>query len=146
MRFVVTGGAGFFGSVLLDFLSEAGHEVLSIDCINDKEVDARYYTAQVDVADRDALKKAIQAFGKVDGIFHLAAVLAHDPGTRPQKLKKGPAPRFHAATAEMRRLLWEAYAEFVAKFRDAAEKLRAGDRNAVFPPGCFPPALPFVPG
>jgi hypothetical protein len=45
----------------------------------------------------------------------------------------------------MRRLLWEAYAEIVGKFRDAAEKLRAGDRNAVFPPGFFPPALPFVP-
>jgi hypothetical protein len=75
-----------------------------------------------------------------------AAVLAHDPLTRPEKLKKGPAPFFHAATAEMRRLLWEGYAEFVGKFRDAAEKLRAGDRTAVFPPGCFPPALPFVPG
>jgi hypothetical protein len=39
------------------------------------------------------------------------------------------APLFHAATAEMRRLLWEAYAEFVGRFRDAAEKLRAGDRT-----------------
>jgi len=75
-----------------------------------------------------------------------AAVLAQDPLTRPGKLKKGPAPLFHAATAEMRRVLWEAYAEFVGKFRDAAEKLRAGDRTAVFPSGCFPPALPFVPG
>jgi hypothetical protein len=45
-----------------------------------------------------------------------AAVLAHDPLTRPQKLKKGPAPLFHAATAEMRRFLWEAYAEFVGRF------------------------------
>jgi putative transposase len=75
-----------------------------------------------------------------------AAILSRDPHARPGKLKKGPAPLFHAATAEMRRFLWEAYAEFVAKFRDAAEKLRAGDRSVVFPPGCFPPALPFVPG
>jgi hypothetical protein len=74
------------------------------------------------------------------------AVLAHHPHDRPEKLKRGPAPLFHAATAEMRTFLWSLYAEFVGRFRDAAEKLRAGDRNAVFPPGCFPPALPFVPG
>jgi hypothetical protein len=30
------------------------------------------------------------------------AVLAHHPHDRPEKLKKGPAPLFHAATAEMR--------------------------------------------
>ena len=46
----------------------------------------------------------------------------------------------------MRQFLWRVYAEFVGKFRDAAEKLRAGDLSAVFPRGCFPPALPFVPG
>jgi hypothetical protein len=38
------------------------------------------------------------------------------------------------------------YFRFVAAFRDAAERLRAGDLGARFPPGSFPPALPFVPG
>ena len=28
----------------------------------------------------------------------------------------------------------------------ASERLKAGDRNAPFPIGCFPPALPFVGG
>jgi len=42
--------------------------------------------------------------------------------------------------------LYDAYAWFVAAFRDASEKLCAGDRAARFPPGSFPPALPFVPG
>jgi Transposase IS200 like len=74
------------------------------------------------------------------------ALLAHHPHDRPEKLKKGPAPLFHAASAEMRQFLWSIYAEFVGRFRDAAEKLRAGDLKAVFPPGCFRPALPFVPG
>jgi hypothetical protein len=41
---------------------------------------------------------------------------------------------------------WNAYALFVAAYRDAAEKLRAGVRNVVFPIGSFPPALPFVDG
>ena len=44
-----------------------------------------------------------------------------------------------------RQEMWDAYSWFVGAFRQAAEKLKAGDRNAAFPPGCFPPALPFVP-
>ena len=56
------------------------------------------------------------------------------------------APLFLAASESMWRTLYEAYAWFVAAFRDAAEKLRAGDRAAPFPRGSFPPALPFVGG
>jgi hypothetical protein len=75
-----------------------------------------------------------------------AAILSRHPHERPKKPKRSPAPRFHALSATVRRELWEAYRLFVAAFRQAAEKLRAGDRNAVFPPGSFPPALPFVEG
>jgi hypothetical protein len=46
----------------------------------------------------------------------------------------------------MFKALWEAYAWFVGTYRMAVERLLNGDRNAVFPEGCFPPALPFVPG
>jgi hypothetical protein len=42
--------------------------------------------------------------------------------------------------------MYEAYAGFVAAFREAAEKLRGGDRMARFPEGSFPPGLPFVRG
>jgi len=45
---------------------------------------------------------------------------------------------------KVRKTLWEAYGLFLAAFREAAEKLRAGDRSAAFPPGSFPPRLPFV--
>ncbi len=72
------------------------------------------------------------------------AVSRRSPETRPAKSKKSPAPRFHAATKAMRKLLWEAYALFVAAFREAAELLRSGDRTARFPVGSFPPGLPFV--
>jgi hypothetical protein len=37
-----------------------------------------------------------------------------------------------------------AYGLFLAAFREAAERLKAGDRVARFPTGCFPPGLPFV--
>jgi hypothetical protein len=46
----------------------------------------------------------------------------------------------------VRRELWNAYSLFVAAYRDAAEKLKTGIRDVVFPQGCFPPSLPFVGG
>jgi putative transposase len=72
------------------------------------------------------------------------AILAQNPLQRPKKTKKSPAPAFHAASKTVRRELWNAYALFVSAYRDAAEKLRAGIRDVVFPRGSFPPALPFV--
>jgi putative transposase len=75
-----------------------------------------------------------------------AAVLAQDPLRQPKKTKKSPAPAFHAASKAVRRELWNAYSLFVAAYRDAAEKLKAGIRDVVFPRGSFPPALPFVGG
>lgn len=74
------------------------------------------------------------------------AVLAQHPHHRPDAIAKSPAPLVHAATQAARRVFQEAYAWFVAAFRQAAERLRQGDRGAVFPAGSFPPALPFVPG
>jgi REP element-mobilizing transposase RayT len=74
------------------------------------------------------------------------AVLGQDPHHRPAKLKKSPAPFVHAVSKAVRREFWEAYSWVVAAYRKAAERLSAGDREAVFPPGCFPPALPFVGG
>lgn len=75
-----------------------------------------------------------------------AAILSRHPHYRPKKPKRSPAPMFHALSAVVRRELWEAYRLFVAAFQQAAEKLRAGDRNAAFPRGSFPPALPYVGG
>jgi REP element-mobilizing transposase RayT len=72
------------------------------------------------------------------------AILAQDPLDRPEAPKKSPAPLFHVFRREARKALWEAYAWFVAAFREAAEKLQAGDLAAKFPIGSFPPHLPFV--
>ena len=76
--------------------------------------------------------------------FGAEAALKLDPETRPDRSKKSPAPLFHAATRTVRKALWEAYALFVAAFREASEHLRSGDRTARFPVGSFPPRLPFV--
>ena len=65
-----------------------------------------------------------------------------DEQTRPAKPKKSPAPLFHAFTRRIRRELYEAYHLFLAAFRDAADRLRAGDRNASFPWEAFRLACP----
>ena len=66
------------------------------------------------------------------------------PHTEPGKTKKSPAPRFHAASKAAREAFRKAYGLFLAAFREAAERLKGGDRTAKFPNGCFPPGLPFV--
>ncbi|HYG62494.1 MAG TPA: transposase [Thermoanaerobaculia bacterium] len=71
-------------------------------------------------------------------------VRRQQPHTRPNRTKKSPAPLFHTASKRAYLALREAYSRFVAAFRDASEKLRAGDRLVEFPEGSFPPALPFV--
>jgi len=73
-----------------------------------------------------------------------SAVQGQHPFDRPKKTKRSPAPLFHAASKAVRRELYAMYGWFVATFREAAEKLRAGDRTARFLAGSFPPALPFV--
>ena len=73
-------------------------------------------------------------------------ILKQDPLSRPRHSKHSPVPFCHAASRDWRHLLRAAYAEFVAAFRRAAERLRLGDRDVQFPQGSFPPPLPFVGG
>jgi len=99
---------------------------------------------------RDSIKTAWRAGSWADrearGVEPLGveAILRQDPHTRPNQTKKSAAPAYHAASKAARKSFWEAYSAFVAAFREAADRLRAGDRTARFPLGSFPPALPFV--
>jgi hypothetical protein len=76
-------------------------------------------------------------------VLGAATLQKQHPHTQPNRIKKSPAPRFHAYAVAVRRSLRNAYSAFVAAYRIAAEKLRGGDRGDRFPEGCFPPALPF---
>ena len=78
--------------------------------------------------------------------FGAAAILAQDPVSRPERIKKSPAPLFHTVSKVMRHYFYEGFAWFVAGYRTAAEKLQRGDPAPRFPVGSFPPALPFVGG
>ncbi len=99
-------------------------------------------TELIEAIERDAANER-----KLKGIRPLGrgAVLAQDPHHRPALAASSPAPLVHAATRVARLAFRDVYAAFVAAFRDAAERLRRGDRSACFPPGSFPPGMPFVP-
>jgi hypothetical protein len=75
-----------------------------------------------------------------------AKILAQDPWTRPERVKRSPAPLLHAASKAVRQIFYEGFALFVAAYRTAAEKLQRGDPTPGFPRGSFPPAMPFVGG
>jgi len=64
---------------------------------------------------------------------------SRDPHARPYQAKMSPAPIYHAASKAARESFWEAYSTFVAAFREAADRLKAGDRTARFPLGSFRP-------
>jgi len=74
MKSLVTGGAGFIGSNLVDFLIEKGHEVIVID--NESANNDTFYwndnatNIKADITDYTSIKKF---FENVDYVFHLAA-------------------------------------------------------------------------
>ena len=79
-KILVTGGAGFVGSFLIDALIERGHEVISIDSLEDQVHKGRrplylnprceYYWARC--SDRDLLRRVLPT---IDVVFHLAAIV-----------------------------------------------------------------------
>lgn len=78
-------------------------------------------------------------------VLGAAKALRTRPYHPPEKVEGSSQPRFLAATKVAFKSLREAYQEMIAAFREASERLLAGDRDAEFPEGAVPPGLPFVP-
>jgi REP element-mobilizing transposase RayT len=72
------------------------------------------------------------------------AILRQHPHDRPQRSKRSPTPLVHAGLRKSRDAFLAAHRWFVDLYRAAAERLRMGQRDVVFPPGAFPPPAPFV--
>jgi hypothetical protein len=124
-----------------DFATEEQVILTPIPCWRHlaREQHASAVQALVDSIEADAAAER-EATGRP--CLGVAAILRQSPEATPTRFKKSPAPWFHAATKAARAALKEAFAIFLAAYRRAAERLRAGDRLVVFPPGAFPPALP----
>jgi hypothetical protein len=71
-------------------------------------------------------------------------VMRQRPHRVPKSMKRSAAKKFLAAFGQSVDELRRAYREFVVRYREASLLLRSGDRMVAFPPGCFPPRLPFV--
>jgi UDP-glucose 4-epimerase len=79
VKSVVTGGAGFIGSHLVDALAARGDEVLVLDDLSSGKrenltgaLDAGARLTELDVADAQAVFEAIEGFAP-ESVFHLAA-------------------------------------------------------------------------
>src|SRR5260370_1794823 len=94
MKILVTGGAGFIGSHLVDVLSARGDSVVVIDDFNDfydpeikranlRKTPAKIFTA--DICDQEQVNTIIQA-ERPDAIVHLASPAGVRPSLFPPPL------------------------------------------------------------
>jgi hypothetical protein len=95
------------------------------------------------------LVRGVEVQGRVERqgspVLGRTRVLAVSPHQRPKTFERRAVPRFHAVQREVRERLREAYRLFLERYREASLELREGNREAVFPGGCFPPGLPWIP-
>ena len=84
MRAIVTGGAGFIGSNIVDELVNRGHEVIVIDNESAEENDRFYWNDKaenhkIDICDYEKIEPLFEG---VDWVFHLAAQSRIQPAVK----------------------------------------------------------------
>ena len=75
-KFLVTGGAGFFGGILKRRLLGDGAEVISVDLVPDADRHPALTSLQADIRNEEGMRSLFAAH-RFDGVFHIAAMLAH---------------------------------------------------------------------
>jgi nucleoside-diphosphate-sugar epimerase len=72
MRILVTGGSGFIGTNLVEILKKAGHQILSLDPSEPRNLAHSDVWAKIDPLDRTGLLDAFSQF-EPDYVYHLGA-------------------------------------------------------------------------
>ena len=88
MKILVTGGAGYIGSVLVNKLITSGHQVKVIDDLSNgfkENIDEKADFIQGSILDNDKLNQALDG---VEVVFHLAAKIRVEEGEREPELYK----------------------------------------------------------
>ena len=75
--FLITGGAGFFGSILKKELLNKGHKCVVLDLCPDADKHENLVSVLGDIRDKELVEKLFSEY-QFDAVFHLAAMLAHD--------------------------------------------------------------------
>jgi len=82
-KVLVTGGAGFIGSNVVDLLVEKGHDVIVVDNLSTgytENLNPKAKFCNLDLLDSKLLfKKMLTEFGQIDVVFHLAALPRVEP-------------------------------------------------------------------
>lgn len=88
MRVLVTGGAGYIGSVIVEELLAAGHSVVVYDSLVKGHLDAVHPEAtfvHAQIAERDHLCKTLEAH-QIEAVIHMAALsLVPESVTHPER-------------------------------------------------------------
>jgi UDP-glucose 4-epimerase len=91
MKLLVTGGAGYIGSIVAEQLLEAGHEVTVLDNLSRGHraaVPQQAKLVEVDLLDEDATHRALQ--DGFDGVLHFAALaLVAESVAHPERYHRG---------------------------------------------------------
>ena len=74
--YLITGGAGFFGTILKKYLLSKGAKCISIDLERDDFKHENFIAYQGDINDNNLMNEIFTS-NKIDAIFHCAALLAH---------------------------------------------------------------------
>ena len=77
MKTFITGGAGFFGTVLKRYLSEKGAESVIFDLVPDRDNVPNTVAVQGDLCSASQLEDCFKKYAPFDVVFHVAAQLAH---------------------------------------------------------------------
>jgi UDP-glucose 4-epimerase len=91
MKLLVTGGAGYLGSIVADHLLDAGHEVVVLDSLyrgHRAAVPERAGFVQADLLDEAATRDAVD--GSFDAVMHFAALaLVAESVEHPERYYRG---------------------------------------------------------
>jgi UDP-glucose 4-epimerase len=110
MKLLITGGSGFFGSILKKHLQQAGHDYTNFDLLTDSTDDTAGRTFQGDLTSTEDIPRCFQQHGPFTAVVHTAAQLAHDV----------KSPQY----------LWQSNVEGTRNLADAS--IRHGVRQLIF--------------
>ena len=74
--YLLTGGSGFFGSVLKQRLLADGHSVVNVDMHADNDRHPHLESIQADICNHSVMDQVFERH-RLDGVFHVPAMLAH---------------------------------------------------------------------